>query len=90
MLRKKMISIPEGVYYRGRFRATMVWSKVSKDRRGDAVDAIEESQSANESGHPRSGGGLTADGAIVTPVTSKGLLLAPSQRPITHGGLIQG
>lgn len=26
---RKIISIPEGVYYRGRFRATTAWSKVS-------------------------------------------------------------
>jgi hypothetical protein len=27
---RRVISIPEGVYYRGRFRATTVWSKVSR------------------------------------------------------------
>jgi hypothetical protein len=40
---RKLISIPEGVYYRGRFRATMAWSKVSKRRgEGDSIIADEQ------------------------------------------------
>lgn len=40
---RKVISIPEGVYYRGRFRATLACSKVSKIRgEGDSVIADEE------------------------------------------------
>lgn len=38
---RRIISIPEGVYYRGRFRATTAWSKVSGDLRNHAVDAVE-------------------------------------------------
>ena len=41
---RKIISIPEGAYYRGRFRATTAWSKVSK-RKGD-----EDSMLADEEG----------------------------------------
>lgn len=26
---RRIVNIPEGVYYRGRFRATVAWSKVS-------------------------------------------------------------
>jgi hypothetical protein len=36
---RKIISIPEGVYYRGRFRATTVWSKASR-REGEDNPAI--------------------------------------------------
>ncbi|MBN2100048.1 MAG: hypothetical protein JW753_10685 [Dehalococcoidia bacterium] len=36
---RKLISVPEGVYYRGRFRATTVWSKVSR-REGEDNSAI--------------------------------------------------
>ncbi len=40
---RKIIGIPEGAYYRGRFRATTAWSKVSK-RKGeeDSILADEE------------------------------------------------
>jgi len=34
----KVIGIPEGVYYRGRFRATTVWSRANKKRNeGDTM-----------------------------------------------------
>jgi hypothetical protein len=38
----KVISIPEGVYYRGHFRATTAWSKVGKKKgEGDSIIAHE-------------------------------------------------
>ena len=39
---RKIISIPEGVYYRGRFRATMVWSKVSRREGEDNAATVDE------------------------------------------------
>jgi hypothetical protein len=40
---RKVISIPEGVYYRGRFRTTTAWSKASKRRvEGDSTIVDEE------------------------------------------------
>ncbi len=39
---RKVISIPEGVYYRGRFRATMVWSKVSRREGEDNAATVDE------------------------------------------------
>jgi len=36
---RRIISIPEGVYYRGRFRATTAWSKASK-RKGEGDSTI--------------------------------------------------
>ena len=36
---REIISIPEGVYYRGRFRATTAWSKASQ-RKGEADSTI--------------------------------------------------
>jgi hypothetical protein len=47
---RKIISIPEGVYYRGRFRATIAWSKVSRRRgEGDSPAAdVGASQAINE------------------------------------------
>jgi hypothetical protein len=40
---RKVISIPEGVYYRGRFRATTAWSKVSR-REGEDNSAIADEE----------------------------------------------
>jgi hypothetical protein len=40
---RKIISIPEGVYYRGRFRASLAWSKVSR-RRGEGDSVVEEEE----------------------------------------------
>jgi hypothetical protein len=48
---RRIISIPEGAYYRGRFRATTAWSKVCKDRTEDAVDAAEDMPSNDKSSH---------------------------------------
>jgi hypothetical protein len=39
---RKVISIPEGVYYRGRFRATIVWSKVSRRDGEDNEATVDE------------------------------------------------
>jgi hypothetical protein len=39
---RKVISIPEGVYYRGRFRATIVWSKVSRRGGEDNAATVDE------------------------------------------------
>jgi hypothetical protein len=40
---RKIIRIPEGAYYRGRFRATTAWSKASmREGEGDSVLASEE------------------------------------------------
>jgi len=39
---RKVISIPEGVYYRGRFRATTVWSKVSRREGEDDSEIVGE------------------------------------------------
>ena len=40
---RKIVGIPEGVYYRGRYRATTAWSKVSKRKgEGDSTIADEE------------------------------------------------
>jgi len=39
---RKIISIPEGVYYRGRFRATTVWSKVSRREGEDNAATVDE------------------------------------------------
>jgi hypothetical protein len=40
---RKIIGIPEGAYYRGRFRATTAWSKVSQRRgEGDSIIVDEE------------------------------------------------
>lgn len=39
---RKITSIPEGVYYRGRFRATMVWSKVSRREGEDNAATVDE------------------------------------------------
>jgi len=38
---RQIISIPEGVYYRGRFRASMAWSKVTR-RKGEGDLVVEE------------------------------------------------
>jgi len=40
---RKIISIPEGVYYRGRFRATTAWSEVSK-RKGEGDSTIADQE----------------------------------------------
>lgn len=40
---RKIISIPEGAYYRGRFRATTAWSKVSK-RKGEADSMLADEE----------------------------------------------
>lgn len=39
---RRIISIPEGVYYRGRFRATTVWSKVSRRESADDPVIVDE------------------------------------------------
>jgi hypothetical protein len=40
---RKVISIPEGVYYRGRFRATVAWPNVGRRKgEGDSVAADEK------------------------------------------------
>jgi hypothetical protein len=39
---RRIISIPEGVYYRGRFRATIVWSKVSRRDGEDNAATVDE------------------------------------------------
>jgi len=51
---RKVTSIPEGVYYRGRFRATMAWSKVSKRKsEGDSIIAdVEGSHGIDEPDRP--------------------------------------
>ena len=48
---RKVISIPEGVYYRGRFRATTVWSKVSK-REGEDDPAIVDEETPHSIDEP--------------------------------------
>lgn len=48
---RKAISIPEGVYYRGRFRATTVWSKVSR-REGEDNSAIVAEERPHGVGEP--------------------------------------
>jgi hypothetical protein len=47
---RKIIRIPEGAYYRGRFRATTAWSKVSKriGERGSATADEEDSHVVEE------------------------------------------
>jgi hypothetical protein len=37
---RRIMNIPEGVYYRGRFRATTAWSKVSKKTGRDDSEAV--------------------------------------------------
>ena len=39
---RRIISIPEGVYYRGRFRATTAWSKVSGREGEDSPATVDE------------------------------------------------
>lgn len=39
---RRIISIPEGVYYRGRFRATTAWSKVSGREDEDNLTIVDE------------------------------------------------
>jgi hypothetical protein len=41
---RKVISIPEGVYYRGRFRATTAWSKVSGRESMDNQVIVDEEE----------------------------------------------
>ena len=51
---RKVINIPEGVYYRGRFRATTAWSPVSKRKgEGDSIIAdVEGSHGIDEPDRP--------------------------------------
>ncbi len=51
---RKIISIPEGAYYRGRFRATTEWSKVSnrKGKRDSTIGDEEDSYGIDSSGGP--------------------------------------
>ena len=79
MERGLSVNIPEGVYYRGRFRATLAWSKVSKDRSGDGGEASDNARSLNESGGLRFESGVTTGSGIEIVVIPKGLLALPSR-----------
>jgi hypothetical protein len=71
---RKIISIPEGVYYRGRFRATIAWSKVSR-RRGEGdlpSEDVGASQAINEPDR------LLQDRALLAKTKTSGLQARPA------------
>jgi hypothetical protein len=46
---QEILALPEGVYYRGRFRATTAWSKVSQGRRGSGSNTGDDEGSQGDS-----------------------------------------
>ena len=71
---RKIISIPEGVYYRGRFRASLAWSKVSlRGGEGDSPTADEAaSQAINEPDR------LLQERALLAKTKTSGLQARPA------------
>ena len=73
---RKIISIPEGVYYRGRFRATMTWSKVTR-RRGEGDSVVDEEEGSRGIAAPE---GPLRERTVSARTEPRSLQVWPSRR----------
>ena len=73
---RKIISIPEGVYYRGRFRASTAWSKVSR-RRGEGDSPVADVGASQAIDAPE---GPLQERALLAKTKTSGLQVWPSGR----------
>jgi hypothetical protein len=73
---RKIISIPEGVYYRGRFRATTAWSKVSQ-RKGEGDSTIADEQGTHGIDEPNR---PILERVVSGKTGTKALQMRPSER----------
>ncbi|MDM7999146.1 MAG: hypothetical protein QUS33_03865 [Dehalococcoidia bacterium] len=70
---RKMIDIPDGIYYRGRFRAAMTWSKA----RGGASQDSQPSQDQETPVASKESGSKPREPAIPVKVNTPALQATP-------------